>query len=187
MRRFCTPLDNPLRCKLATSPSGCAEKSVPPVYISTMATTTVCNLTLCMRLQGPKPPVYCLFLPPVNEVWDKVIFSQMFGCLPGPMFLLVASLCLVTCSFEGSPSRCSLSKGSLWKGASVKGVSVKGDRDSPLPATEVCGTHPIGMHSCFKNYFLKFCTSSTVIVSAIWNRIEYDNSQTVVHTKYPWS
>ena len=100
-------------------------------------------------------PLIPMLLPPANQVWGKVMFSQVFVCpqgslcmtslpvwLPGLMFLLGGSLSLVPCSFRGPLSRRGLSKGAFCpgRGALSKGVSVGG-----IP--------PTGMLSCYEIIF----------------------------------
>ena len=101
-----------------------------------------------------------LLLPPANEVWGKVIFSQAcvknsvhrgdacsrVGAVPAPGG--VPGLGGGACSQGGACSRggaCSLGSCLALGVPALEGVP---GRDPPGTATAVGGTHPTGMHSC---------------------------------------
>ena len=116
-----------------------------------------------------------LFLPPANEVWGKVIFSEVCvknsvhrgsawslgvpgsGGVPG----LWGSGPSMPCRFPGPHPRRKFR--GIWSRPTSKGEvegdlvqshsqgEVEGDlvRAHPLPATAAGGTHPTGMHPCF--------------------------------------
>ena len=92
-------------------------------------------------------------LPPANEVWGKVIFSQ--ACVKNSVHGGGA------CS-RGVPALGGVLPGGLLRGAAPRGylVLVRGawwsPPSPPAPtATAAGGTHPTEMHSCSHIFFLK--------------------------------
>ena len=84
------------------------------------------------------------FLPPENEVWGKVIFSEacvmnsVHGGVPCPGGVPGPGRCLVWgCLVWGVPGP----GGCAWSGGGLCG-------DPPM-ATAAGGTHLTGMHSCY--------------------------------------
>ena len=78
-----------------------------------------------------------VFLPPANEVWGKVIFSEA---------------CVKNSVYGGVPGQGVPGPGGAWSvGCLVSGGCV----EIPPTTTAVGGTHPTGMHSCFQLCFLK--------------------------------
>ena len=92
------------------------------------------------------------YLPPANEVWGKIIFSEACvknsvhgGGVPGPG----GSVC--------SQGGCLVCRGVCCRGVSAPGgvCSQGGWWRPPRTATAAGGTHPTGMHSCL----LVFCAT----------------------------
>ena len=84
------------------------------------------------------------FLPPANEVWGKVIFSQ--ACVKNSVHKGGAW------SQGGSaPGGCLVLGGSAPRGVCSQGVFSRGGAggDPPGMATAAGGKHHTGMHSCF--------------------------------------
>ena len=82
---------------------------------------------------------YLRYLPPANEVWGKVIFSQV--CVKNSVHRGSAwSWGGGAWSWEGS------GLGGVWSGGVWSGGVPGGD--PPGMATAAGGTHPTGMHSC---------------------------------------
>ena len=103
--------------------------------------------------------------------------------LPGPMFLLWGE-CLSPRGFSLQGGLCE--RRSLWREVSVKGVSVKDrslwkgspcERNADTPthpaATEVGGTHPTGMHTCYIFIFRQWSTMITKVPSkcSLWTKL----------------
>ena len=138
------------------------------------------------------------YLPPANEVWGKVIFSQVFFhprgglCMMSlpvwlsvPMFLLGGSLTRVPCSFWGvSVQGVSVQEGVSVHRVSVQGVFVHGGlcagrgwRPSPTPPNQKSGR--------YASYYLLQMVSNCDTVNFIqeffsWNFRHNNNSRLIL-------
>ena len=95
-----------------------------------------------------------IYLPPANEVWDKVVFSQVsVYLLEGGGWLVGFPACIT-----GHMTRGVCIQGRCWADPLHRGLStgVGGWADHPRDTwdttgygQQVGGTYPTGMHSCF--------------------------------------
>ena len=104
-----------------------------------------------------------VFLPPENEVWGKIIFSE--ACVKNSVHrrgcLLRGLLCGGACYWGGGLLLGYLLRGGLLWGVPALGGGVPaleggllpgGCRDPPMMATAAGSTHPTGMHSFLHVY-----------------------------------
>ena len=108
-------------------------------------------------------PTSASILPPANEVWGKVIFSQVFVCVWGGDVWL-PSIHHRSHDQEGlHPGGGSAAKGG---GLHPGGYACKGVGQTPIRlrymgyGQQAGDTHPTGMHSCC--VLCLFCRSRTV-------------------------
>ena len=94
-----------------------------------------------------------IYLPPANEVWGKVIFSQ--ACVKNP--------------WSGGGA---WSWGGAWSGGMFG--------DPPGTATAAGGTHPTGMHSCsLSNLFSNLSITKIPNVLSFMGKLECNLWRTV--------
>ena len=84
-------------------------------------------------------------LPPANEVWGKVIFSQ--ACVKNSVHGGEGGA-IPACIAGGIPA--CLAAGLQGWGGVLPGGLLRGITPPPWTATAAGGTHPTGMHSCLK-------------------------------------
>ena len=102
-----------------------------------------------------------MLLPPANEVWGKVIFSQasvilFTGGMRGVCVCVVGGMCGKGMCVAVEGGAC-MAKGvcMVWGACVAGGACMAGEM-----AIAAGGTHPTGIHSCFKGVCQSFCSKT---------------------------
>ena len=126
-------------------------------------------------------PSYCMFLPPANEVWGKVMFytclsfcSQGEGVVSQHALQVVSQHALQQGRGVCYPSMPCSGGVPGPGGGLLRGGSAPGGAWWPCPswmATAAGGTHPTGMHSCFKCFWRTSVLFVGPLIRRLWTSV----------------